>query len=213
MSHTQSERIRTASKARREQQKAEVRQSILNTASNLLCEKGYDGFSLRKLAERIGYTATTIYLYFHDKDDLLATLINERFNHWEEQVALAAAQVEDPVERLRAFARAYLEFGQNDPSFFKGAFLQRPEIIMKVMGPERLTKGLTVVREALQNGIEQGLFHPCDLEETSRALWAAVHGALTLMVTMPRFSQGQELGLVDRVIELNIAGLQRGITK
>lgn len=209
MSNTQAERIRTASKARRNLQKAEVRQAILSTASTLLCEQGYHGFSLRKLAERIGYTATTIYLYFHDKDDLLATLVAEHFDRWEERVAQAASQVEDPTERLRAFARAYLDFGLNDPAFFKGTFLQRPDIIMKVMGPERLSQGLAVVMDALRSGVEQGLFCPCDLEETSRALWAAIHGVLTLSVTMPKFSQSRELGVIDRVIELTIAGLRR----
>ena len=68
---TRGERIRTASRHRREQEKEELRQTILKAAGALFLEQGYDGFSMRHLAESIGYSPATLYLYFRDKDDLL----------------------------------------------------------------------------------------------------------------------------------------------
>lgn len=68
---TRVERTRQASRHRREQEKEELQQLILKAAGELFLEQGYDRFSLRQVAERIGYSATTIYLYFEDKDDLL----------------------------------------------------------------------------------------------------------------------------------------------
>ena len=74
IANTQAERLRQAIRHRRDQEKQELRQTILNAAGELFLEQGYERFSLRKVAERIGYSPTTIYLYFRDKDDLLFTV-------------------------------------------------------------------------------------------------------------------------------------------
>src|SRR5205807_9991232 len=79
---TQAERLRQAIRHRQDQEKQELRQTILTTAAELFLEQGYDHFSLRKVAERIGYSPTTIYLYFRDKDDLLFTVVDEGFTRF-----------------------------------------------------------------------------------------------------------------------------------
>lgn len=139
---------------------------------------------------------------------MLATLIKDRFDRWEQQLEQAAAETEDPLERLRAFARAYLDFGMSDPAFFRGAFLERPELIFRVMGKERISKSFVVLEDALQNAVAKGAIRPCNLEATGNALWAAMHGLVTLVLTIPRFSPEQVKEMVDRVIELNVDGLR-----
>ncbi|MFX5306100.1 helix-turn-helix domain-containing protein, partial [Acinetobacter baumannii] len=64
-------RIRQKSAERRERRRQETRRAILEAATRMFEREGYEGFSLRQVAEAIGYTPTTIYLYFKDKDDLL----------------------------------------------------------------------------------------------------------------------------------------------
>src|SRR5260370_7898358 len=79
---TQAQRLRQAIRHRQDQEKQALRQTILTTAGELFLEQGYDHFSLRKVAERIGYSPTTIYLYFRDKDDLLFTVVDEGFTRF-----------------------------------------------------------------------------------------------------------------------------------
>ena len=63
---------------RREQHKEELRRLILDTAERLFVEAGsYDAVSMRKIAKEIDYSATTIYLYFKDKDELFQTLLRD----------------------------------------------------------------------------------------------------------------------------------------
>lgn len=208
MSPTQSERVKKASRERRAQQKEDLRQTILTAASALLYEKGYDGFSLRQLAERIGYSATTIYLYFKDKDDLLATLVEDRFARWDAQLDAAVANIKDPLQRLRAFGLAYLEMGFSDPAFFRGTYLQRPELLASTLGDQRLQNRGRYVMEALQDAIDQGLIKPCDIAATNNALWAAVHGIVTLVVTIPRFTPEEVRVMADTLMELILKGLR-----
>ena len=67
---------------KRVKQKEEVRQEIIDAAMDLFLNDGYESFSIRKLAEKIEYSPTTIYLYFKDKDDLLYTVSEEYAEHF-----------------------------------------------------------------------------------------------------------------------------------
>ena len=49
----------------------------MKAAGELFLKHGYEGFSLRQVAEQIGYSPGTIYLYFDNKDDLLRALADE----------------------------------------------------------------------------------------------------------------------------------------
>ncbi len=99
---TQAQRLHQAIRHRQAQEKQALRQAILTAAGELFLEQGYERFSLRKVAERIGYSPTTIYLYFRDKDDLLFTVVDEGFVRFGQQLATAAASQENPWERLIA---------------------------------------------------------------------------------------------------------------
>ncbi|QQK07292.1 TetR/AcrR family transcriptional regulator [Miniphocaeibacter halophilus] len=49
-------------KKRRENEKEKMRKLILNASVKIILEEGYDKLSMRKIADRIEYSATTIYL-------------------------------------------------------------------------------------------------------------------------------------------------------
>ena len=60
---------------RRLQYREDARRAILDAAEELLVEGGLEGFSMRRLADRCGYTAPTIYHYFRDKPGLIASVL------------------------------------------------------------------------------------------------------------------------------------------
>ena len=64
---------------KRAKQKEAFRREILDSAREMFISDGYDGFSMRKLAGKIDYSPTTIYLYFKNKDDLLFGICEEFF--------------------------------------------------------------------------------------------------------------------------------------
>src|SRR5260370_6740631 len=122
-SPTRGARIQKASRHRREQQKEELRQAILEAASALFVEQGYHGFSMRQLAERIGYSAATLYLYFRDKDDLLFTVVDEGYTRFARQLAEAAVSSNEPWERLNRLSQAYITFGLRNPVYYQLMFM------------------------------------------------------------------------------------------
>jgi AcrR family transcriptional regulator len=70
----------TATRYQRKQEKEELRQTILKAAGALFLEQGYDRFSMSRLAQEIGYSDATLYLYFRNKDDLLFTVVDKAFS-------------------------------------------------------------------------------------------------------------------------------------
>src|SRR5215510_6904308 len=177
---TRAARVRKASRERREQEKQDLRAAILRAASQLFAEHGYEHFSLRQVAETIGYSPTTIYLYFKDKDDLLFAVVDEGFERFGAQLAAAAAGVADPIERLGALGRAYISFGLQNPVHYQLMFMQRADFLIGHRPGEEKPRidAFRVLQDTIQYGIDAGALRPGDVEAYSDALWALVHGVV-----------------------------------
>ena len=80
---------------------------------------------MRRLAEKIGYTPRTIYLYFADKDDLLSELIEEEVGNLADCLESAFAKHRAPQRRLEAVALAYVAFGRAHPQAYEAIFMSR----------------------------------------------------------------------------------------
>jgi AcrR family transcriptional regulator len=76
----------------------DTRTRILDTALELIAEKGFAGTSTRELSERLGFTKAALYYHFRTKDDLLAALITPALDD-------LAALVHDATPRASAAAR------------------------------------------------------------------------------------------------------------
>ena len=186
---TRAERLRDASRQRRDQEKQDVRQAILDAAAALFREHGYERFSLRQVAERIGYSPTTIYLYFTDKDDLLFTVADVGFTRFGEQLVAAAGSTADPAERLAAMGRAYIDFGLQNPAYYQLMFMQRGDFLMAQRAGECEPRidSFSVLQQAVRDAINAGAMRSGDAAPYADALWALVHGIVAMAITMPFF--------------------------
>lgn len=84
---------------------SELGQAIVGQGILLLDELGYEAFTFRKLAERIGTTEASIYRYFKSKHRLLLYVTEWYWNWMEYRIVLATANVTDARERLRLALR------------------------------------------------------------------------------------------------------------
>ncbi|SRR6266567_1877351 len=186
---TRSERIRKGSRHRRDHEKEELRQTILKVAGELFLEQGYDRFSMRQLAERIGYSVATPYLYFRDKDDLLFTVVDEGFARFKQQLVEAAASSDDPWERLFALGQAYVRFGLRNPVYYQLMFMWRVDFLTQSpMGeqPPRL-ETFRILQDAVRYAMDTGAMQAGDVESYGDVLWATMHGVVALAISMPMF--------------------------
>lgn len=201
---TRTQRLRKATQERREQEKEQLKEAILKAAGELFLEHGYEGFSLRQIAEEIGYSPGTIYLYFKDKDDVLFSIADEGFRLFGEQIEAAAASTDDPHDRLHAVADAYVCFGMEHPVYYQLMFIQRCDYLMdgEEVDKEPRIAILRIWQEAVAGAIDAGLLPPGDPESTADALWGLTHGVLALGIRMPIFDQERTTKAVARAQEM-----------
>jgi len=176
-------------KERRERDKTETRELILDAARELFLSEGYEGVSMRKVAEKIEYSPTAIYVHFADKEELFRELCHQDFGRLAE-VFQKVAQISDPIERLRAIGGAYIEFGLRYPNHYKLMFMTpHPfttplnERDLEVKGnPER--DAYAFLKRNVEAAMAGGVFRKDldDVELISQTLWGAAHGVISLQI-------------------------------
>jgi AcrR family transcriptional regulator len=180
---------------RREREKAELRTKILDAARELFVSEGYDAVTMRKVAERIEYSPTAIYLHFKDKDALIRDLCNHDFQVFAERF-VDVAGVADPIERLNKAGEVYVAFALQHPQQYRLMFMTpHPPVEPtgdEVEDPTRNT--YVFLRATLEQAIREGRLRPqySDPELVAQTIWAATHGVVSLEI-----AQGCEKGWVD----------------
>ncbi|MBI3767124.1 MAG: TetR/AcrR family transcriptional regulator [Deltaproteobacteria bacterium] len=144
---------------------------------------GASGISARKIAARVGCSATTIYLYYRNLDDVLHHL------RMEGHALLAAAfagvdPTRSALERVRAMGRAYYRFGLTQRGYFDLMFSFRPAAASRRDVVQREMYTLMLLRDVVTHGIDAGeIRRDLDPMVATNALWAEVHGVTVLAVS------------------------------
>lgn len=211
---TQAARLREVSRRRRERQRDDLRRAILDAAGALFLEQGYEGLSMRQIAERIGYSATTIYRHYEDKDDLLRAIVEDGFRRFGAQLSRASRSAgdEDPLGRLRALGQAYVEFGLRNPVYYRLMFMQRHDILFESRAEETapMIDSFAVLRQAVEGAMRAGALREGDPETTSTVIWAVVHGVTALAIAGERrFARRHVRQSTDLAMRMMIEGLGR----
>jgi AcrR family transcriptional regulator len=199
---------------RRARQKALLRQEIIDAARDILVREGYEQLSMRKVAERIEYSPTAIYLHFDDKRDLVFHVCEETFARLVKELESLESEFKDPLIRLRTGMRRYIDFGLRHPQHYLATFVavpieQIPEDVAKNSNPEsNRIRALGLLRAAVVACIDTRRFRKVDPDITTRALWAALHGVTSLMIQTPQLTWGDQKSLVDALIEALMDGLR-----
>jgi AcrR family transcriptional regulator len=99
-----------------------IKDRILETALQHLIEDGFEHFSMRKLATRLGMTAANIYNYFINKDELYLFIQTRGFEILYDFLYEAYKRPVAPKKKLENMIRAYLKFGMDNPEYYEIMF-------------------------------------------------------------------------------------------
>jgi AcrR family transcriptional regulator len=200
---------------RREREKKELRQEILDAARDLFVREGFENVSMRKIAEKIEYSPTTIYLYFKDKADLLDCIVEETFARLVRKGMQLDQSGLDPIERLERGLRAYIEFGLKNPNHYRVAFMVQHELT----DPEQCARARTAgeqafasLRGAVERAAERGLIETADPNCTAQVLWATIHWMTSLLITKPQYPWAEREKLIATLIDNALHGLRAAPT-
>ncbi len=205
-------------KERQAQHRDELREKILDAARELLVRDGVEQVSMRKIAKKINYTATTLFHHFPNKDALLLAVCEADFLALRRSFEKIAT-ITDPLERLRSMGTAYVTFALEHPSHYRLMFMT-PNLHQMNLETERLHKGnpdqdaYAFLRATVAAVIEAGLLRDehKDADLVAQIMWSGVHGVVALHLIMsndPWLQWRPVETIASSVIETMIAGMIR----
>ncbi|MBM3783436.1 MAG: TetR/AcrR family transcriptional regulator [Acidobacteria bacterium] len=201
---------------RRAREKDQLRLKILSAASELFLNEGFEAVSMRKIADRIEYAASTIYLYFKNKDELIAGICTDTFEILIERLSELEQRGLAPMEELEGGLRCYIKFGLENPHqyrlVFNNPFPDDHSHEMQEANGLGL-QALQFLARCIDRCRRSGDLAPGDALSDAMVVWMCVHGVTSVIITdhgkhgMPWPS---EEAIIDRGVELIVRGLGYG---
>ncbi|MGZ5913587.1 MAG: TetR/AcrR family transcriptional regulator [Reyranella sp.] len=159
---------------------ADFRAELCRVATERFARFGYEGVTMRQLAEALGCSPKTPYRFFKDKADILATVRAQAFGRFADTLEKATVGVTDTAERGRLTAEAYLAFALKNPHAYRIMFEidapvdeSHPELGPQAERAARyITRGAEEMAAAGVIDVDAKLF--------GWSMWAAIHGIVML---------------------------------
>ena len=159
------------------QKKPEKYRNILAAAVRVFARKGFYHARVSEIAREAGVADGTIYLYFHNKDDILISLFEQEMQKVIENVKAEIEKTDDPLEKIRLFAIAHLSLVENnkDMSEVIQVELRQSTKFMKEYHNEQFFEYLNLISTIVREGQEKGLIR-ADVEPgiVKRAFFGAL---------------------------------------
>lgn len=186
-----------------------VKQTILDAASEIFVAEGFGSVSMRKIARKIGYTPTTIYLYFDDKADLFNQICEKTFAQMTRNLIAISKLSVSPLERLRLGLFEYIHFGLKHPNHYAIVFntTSSPEPAKDFQNSQGEAT-FDTLRNSVSACMADGAVVHGDVELTSQTLWACIHGVTSLLITQEGFPFVGRQALTESVVDTIIAGIR-----
>jgi AcrR family transcriptional regulator len=197
---------------------ADRRAQVVQVARKLFARNGFEGVAMRAIAAGAGVSPAALYLYFPNKHALMAAVCDVLFA---ELIAMFAAQPapargKDPFARLRGFMLAYCAWGLAHPDEYRLLFLMKefhaqgapghrgpppPE------GPQLGTALFAMLEGEVAALMQRGAMRRAETAMTAEAIWAAGHGLIALLTTLPAFPFTPPDRLAAYMAEVMLRGL------
>jgi len=199
-------------KDRKTRENARLKQKILSGALQVFAKEGYSRVSMRKIAAQIDYSATTIYRFFRNKEDLLRNIMANtyrvlaaRFEKVKEGIG------EDPVDTLKKLIWEYVAFCVEQPEMFRlfsdlARFEMEGGVMYEILGENRYMVYQSWF-DYIRRSISSGSLARNDEVQVFLFLWDAVNGYIDHRIDYPRIRPAPLAEDASAFIDLLFAGI------
>ncbi|MBI4888182.1 MAG: TetR/AcrR family transcriptional regulator [Acidobacteria bacterium] len=201
-------------KERQQRDRDRLRHAILTAARDLFVTEGYRNVSMRKVADRIEYSAAAIYSYFPSKDDIFFALAEEGFRLLADELLATVKDTADPLDRLRRGLWAFYEFSKSNREYFELMFVDRsvPSLSQDFQRFEFFQETTARAEADLQACIARGEFsRELNPAAALHVLWVGMLGAATIGLSQ-RLAPGEDPDALARdLLDTLLSGFTTGI--
>jgi AcrR family transcriptional regulator len=190
---------------RRDREKQQMKEMILQTAANIILAEGFEKLSIRKIANRIDYSPAIIYHYFKNKDEILSQILRRGHQDFTASLSEGLGQAATPEARLKILSRNYIMAALKDPGQFLAVQLNdSPEVLeftayMFENAVEKkpvLNTLYQAVREVAGEDVSKR-----EIEMTSQIIAASTLGLIVKLTLERNIGENQRNEIIDRFAE------------
>ena len=168
---------------RRERERHEMRERIIDAARKLFVTEGYDKTTLRRIAEDIEYTPGAIYAYFKDKDSILYAVHERGFEELGRRLTGVVVGATDPRDALERVGREYIAFARDNPEMYDLMFIA--QATSRAMDEDEWPEGkrtYALLQAMVKVALDGGWIAGGSVEAMSFLLWSTAHGMASLQI-------------------------------
>lgn len=180
---------------------------IAEAAIQLMAADGIDSLSMRSVAKLVGLTAGALYRYFPNKQQLLAHCWADALEGLAQRFDRIGADIDDPVEAVRAMLTAYARFGMEDIDRFSVLFMPVHGEAALADADEPIPRAYQFAFMLVERAVAAGRFPGVTPAVALRILWGSVHGILALRDNDPSTDFEYTPELFSTAIDAVIYGL------
>jgi AcrR family transcriptional regulator len=188
--------------------KEDLKELIIDSAEKIVSKGGYNALTMRKLAQKIGYTPGTIYSYFKNMDDLILHLNSYTLQKMHKQIDTILSQIKCPEMQLEEIGKIYLNLAHND--FYKWDLLFNYQYTRISKIPEWYQKHIDSVFQLVQSPISELSMNKKQVNDLGHIFWAGIHGIVDLSSKskLEKTKARSDSDLIKIFVKIFISGLK-----
>ncbi|MDR3507738.1 MAG: TetR/AcrR family transcriptional regulator [Caulobacteraceae bacterium] len=171
------------------------RAEILRAAETIFLRDGYQGATIRKIADEVGVSSTALYMHFRDKDEILLEIAENAVTALLTSNTEIASRPLDAVTRVRLMLTAYMQFALDNPNAYRLVYCSGPDEIPGAK-QEQLTEISARCYERFHDTVAEiegeGRLRPGTTALAAHLLWSACHGLVALRICRPNVVEWED---------------------
>lgn len=187
----------------------ETRNRIMRAAVKLFAQKGYSPTTTREIVESASVTKPMLYYYFRDKQALYMSIVQNAMGGLKADLQAAVAEEQAPLDRLRRFVGAYLQFFLANREVGAICFQELfglGENLVRELNPIAFAEIRSLLDEIVLQGRYADKYSPEDLHYISLSLLGIPN--MFVMLYILHGSECDIARVTERVVDYYIAELE-----
>lgn len=186
------------------------RAEILEAAERIFIAEGYEGATIRKIADEVGVSSTALYMHFQDKGCILYEICERTLRLLLERNREIAGKPLDPVVRVKMMLEAYMRWGLEHPNAYQLVY-SAPRPVSADIWPQDADDLSTQCYEIYSGVVREiaasGRLRTGSADSAAQASWMSCHGVVALLAARPGFQWAPQ----DELIQVTLDGLMSGL--
>jgi len=181
---------------------------ILNSATRLFIERGFNGVSMREIAEASKLTKAALYYHFKDKEDLLCEVFYQFLNEIEREIQIIQSQDLSVRRKIRNFISLLMNQSAEKLGIIHLVFIESGHLgnnFRKEIGQKYHSLFLGSLEALMEEGIQKKEIYPMDTKQASQLLFGMLYANFH---PQPLMNSEKKQGTADFITQIFFDGVQ-----